>query len=211
MSSYRLIEEESDRQPGASESLCTRLAVSCEPVLEVGAEGGGSWAQSAGYVVSPQKFSGRSSRAASRQVERSDSRGRQFTTLAVVSRPSLLWKCSSTPASSFTGERSEHPCALTTMVSHTSEKRVPGSRLVTSTGRLTGTLELRRRGAGEFAFCIFSHCLIATSPGRLAPPCNKIPLTALRAFISGVLCGFAERTRADTDFGNRGGLRPFLQ
>src|ERR1700751_4832466 len=40
------------------------------------------------------------------------------------------------------------------MVSQTSEKRVPGSRLVTRTGRLTGTLELRRRGAGEFALCM---------------------------------------------------------
>ena len=35
-----------------------------------------------------------------------------------------------------------------------SEKRVPGSRLVTRTGTLTGTRELRRSTAGEFAFCI---------------------------------------------------------
>ena len=41
-------------------------------------------------VVSPQKFSGRSSRAAKRQLVRSASSGWQAITFAVVSRPSLL-------------------------------------------------------------------------------------------------------------------------
>src|SRR6516164_10221959 len=139
---------------GSATDEMVRAASFAGSLSEVGADGGGSCDQSAGYVVSPQKFSGRSSRAASRHSARSESSGWQVTTLAVVSRPSLLWKCNRTPASSLTGERSEQPCALTTMVSHTSEKRVPGSRLVTRTGTLTGTLELRRRGAGAFALCM---------------------------------------------------------
>src|ERR1700739_1009292 len=120
----------------------------------VGEAGAGSCAQSGEHELKPQKFSGRSRRAASCQAERSEASGWQLMTFAVVSRPSLLWKCSSTPASSFTGDFMAQPCALTTSVSQTSEKRVPGSRLVTRIGTLIGTLELRRSAVGEFTFCI---------------------------------------------------------
>src|SRR6202162_1998940 len=125
-----------------------------EDKFPLGSASAGSPAQSWGKVFKPQKFSGRSSRAASLQPSRSESSGWQYTTLPVVSRPSLLWKCTTTPASSFTLDRIEQPCALTTRVSHTSENRAPGSRLVTRIGTLTGTLELRRRVVGGDKFCI---------------------------------------------------------
>jgi hypothetical protein len=48
------------------------------------------------------------------------------------------------------------PCALTTRVSHISEKGALGSRLVTAMGRVIGTLELRRMVSGTFALCMLS-------------------------------------------------------
>src|ERR1700724_2590205 len=48
----------------------------------------------------------------------------------------------------------EQPCALTTNVSQVSEKGDPGSKLVTTIGRLIGTLELRRTVSVAFALCI---------------------------------------------------------
>jgi hypothetical protein len=93
---------------------------------------------------------------------------------------------------------------LTTSVSQTSEKRVPGSRLVTRIGTLTGTLELRRRAAGEFAFCISYLALVRrivrTHRSRAALPARiTLPLTARDAFVSGVLSAAAERpTRSRT-------------
>ena len=45
------------------------------------------------------------------------------------------------------------PCALTTNVSQTSEKSDSGCKLVTSIGRASGSLELRRR-SGKFGACI---------------------------------------------------------
>src|SRR6516225_5880110 len=80
--------------------------------------------------------------------------GWQSTTCAVASRPSLLWKCTTEPASSLAGERRAQPCALTTMVSHISEKCVSGLRAVTRTGRAIGTRELRREVSGASAECI---------------------------------------------------------
>src|SRR5579863_2319830 len=78
----------------------------------------------------------------------------QLTTRAVVSRPSLLWKCTTTPASSFEEERRAQPCALTTSVSQTSENCECGSRLVTRIGMEAGTRELRRSEAEEDELCI---------------------------------------------------------
>src|ERR1700752_3689428 len=163
----------------------------------VGAAGAGSCAQSGGHELKPQKFSGRSRRAASCQADRSEASGWQLMTFAVVSRPSLLWKCRSTPASSFTGDFMAHPCALTTSVSQTSEKRVPGSRLVTRIGTLIGTLELRRSPAEEFTFCIVTGLRardVRTLRLKAAlPTWITLPLSRRDSFVSGVLSSTAER------------------
>src|SRR5580765_804882 len=87
------------------------------------------------------------------------------------------------------------PCALTTRVSQTSEKRVPGSRLVTRTGRLIGTLELRRSAAGELVLCIITALTrgVRDTVLRGIPVATNLPPTGLPASVSGVLCRFAER------------------
>src|SRR5450755_601102 len=71
----------------------------------------------------------------------------------MVQRPSSLWNCTGAPASSFMEERIAQPWALTTNVSHTSEKPESGSRLVTRIGRATGSLELRRE-SDRFGACM---------------------------------------------------------
>jgi hypothetical protein len=58
------------------------------------------------------------------------------------------------PASKRVGENMAQPCALTTNVSHISEKGALGSRLVTAMGRVIGTRELRRTVSGTFALCM---------------------------------------------------------
>ena len=125
----------------------------------------GTRAQSFGKVCNPQKFSGRSKRAPSLQLRRSEPIGWQSTTCAVVSRPSWLWKCKGTPAFSFTGERIAQPWALTIKVSQTSEKLARGSRLVTRIGTAIGTLELRRN-VGTFELCIASASLRGVGAAR---------------------------------------------
>src|SRR5215470_11189822 len=93
--------------------------------------------------------------------------GWQSTMCAIVQRPSLFWNCTGTPASNFVEERIAQPWALTTKVSHTSEKSEFGSRLVTSIGRASGSLELRRR-SGKFGACIVGFLFFATG-ARLGP------------------------------------------
>jgi hypothetical protein len=75
------------------------------------------------------------------------------------------------------GEDSTQPCALTTKVSQSSEKGAAGSRLVTTIGRVIGTLELRRTALPEFALCIViplskSQPLRAHTGSKSAP--NKV-------------------------------------
>src|ERR1700680_3137905 len=74
----------------------------------------------------------------------------------MVARPSFLLNCTGRPASTFMGEYITQPWALTTKVSQISEKGLSGSRLVTTTGRVTGTRELRRTELTALALCIVS-------------------------------------------------------
>src|SRR5690242_4838692 len=54
------------------------------------------------------------------------------------------------------------PWALTTRVSHTSEKSLLGSRLVTRRGTATGTLELRRDADDALYSCIIIFSILRT-------------------------------------------------
>ena len=100
--------------------------------------------QSSGYDSNPQKFSGRSNCAPSRKLRPSGPMGWQKTTYAVTCRPPRRCSRRALPASSFCGKRSAQPCAFTTSVSQISENEGSGPRLVTRTGTLAVTLELRR-------------------------------------------------------------------
>ena len=99
-------------------------------------------------------------------------------------RPSRLRNCSRTPVSSFERDRIAQPCALTTRVSQTSEKRAPVSTVVTRIGIELGTLELRRAAKDVFFSCMHfalyllrldeRHVSITITPIREKPSDPKV-------------------------------------
>src|SRR5215468_5980204 len=100
----------------------------------------------------------------------------------------------------------EQPCALTTSVSQTSEKRVPGSRLVTRTGRLIGTRELRRTAAGDFTFCIVRALLPEVRDAArcaVASCTDYVTLKLATCLRLGSAVPKRRKAHAVTDFGNR--------
>src|SRR5438552_9269108 len=94
----------------------------------------------------------------------------------MVARPSFLLNCTGRPAPSFTGEYITQPLALTTKVSQTSVKGLSGSRLVTTTGRVTATRELRRTELTALALCIVSLLRSARAAGHA----HRIGLSPLK-------------------------------
>ena len=159
-------------------TLIDKLTLLARPLrhLRLGpaAAGAGSCAQSAGQLVRPQKFFW--------TVEPMQPIGRWCDRIRGLACDDLRRGLAAFLAVEVQEHarvqlhRRAHRAAvsvLTTSVSQTSEKRVPGSRLVTRTGRLIGTLELRRSAAGELVLCIITAS-DARSKGHSAArhPCS---------------------------------------
>src|SRR6266851_5705373 len=94
----------------------------------------------------------------------------------MAARPSFLLNCRGRPASTFFGEYMTHPWALTTKVSQISEKGLSGSMLVTTTGRVTGTRELRRTELTALALDIVS----LFGSARAARHADRLDLSQLK-------------------------------
>src|SRR6266852_2546102 len=100
----------------------------------------------------------------------------------MAARPSFLLNCRGRPASTFLGEYMTHPWALTTKVSQISEKGLFGSMLVTTTGRVTGTRELRRTELTALALDIvslFAKCARRSARDRLGLSSPKVTQAGL--------------------------------